>query len=111
LLGLSTNQRSDVIPPIRLYDRSDVCSSDTITQPDDWGGMCTSLTVHLACHGVITDDPLYESALKLGRDISMTEVLRRGVASGSAFVLSACSVGGIVPSYPSELLGFLGPLY
>jgi len=36
----------------------------------------------------------------------MTEVLRRGVASGSAFVLSAWSVGGIVPSYPSELLGF-----
>jgi hypothetical protein len=36
----------------------------------------------------------------------MTEVLRRGVASGSAFVLSAWSLGGIVPSYPSELLGF-----
>ena len=36
----------------------------------------------------------------------MTKVLRRGVASGSAFVLSAWSLGGIVPSYPSELLGF-----
>jgi len=36
----------------------------------------------------------------------MTEVLRRGVASGSAFVLSAWSLGGIVPRYPSELLGF-----
>ena len=36
----------------------------------------------------------------------MTEVLRRGVVSGSAFVLSAWSVGGIVLSYPSELLGF-----
>jgi len=36
----------------------------------------------------------------------MTEVLRRGVASGSAFFLSAWSLGGIVPSYPSELLGF-----
>lgn len=94
-------------PRLRLYDRSTEVDMTGIVPAQDYlEGLCESETVHLACHGIITDDPIYESSLRLGGDVSMTHLLNRGVARGSVFVLSACSVGGIVPSYPSELLGF-----
>jgi hypothetical protein len=94
---------------VRLFDtrvREQVDASVASLSEPDMQALCAAATVHLACHGVVSDDPLFESTLKLGGDLSMKELLRRGVARSSTFVLSACSVGGIVPSYPSELLGF-----
>jgi hypothetical protein len=68
--------------------------------------ICGADVVHLACHGYVEDAPFYESTLDLGGAISMNDLLKRGVTAGSIFILSACYVGGVVPSYPSELLGF-----
>ncbi|MGW5311213.1 CHAT domain-containing protein [Nocardia thailandica] len=63
--------------------------------------------VHIACHGALVDDPVYNSVLLLGPEpVSLSEFLLRPVAPGGVVVLSCCSVGGVVRSIPNELLGF-----
>jgi hypothetical protein len=99
--GLDPTQRlrTRTWPPERHAAESNAVTPDL----DE---LCGAAVVHLACHGFVEDDPFHGSVLELGRAIAMDDLLRHGVARGSVFVLSACYVGGVVPSYPSELLGF-----
>ncbi|MFD6160570.1 CHAT domain-containing protein [Nocardia sp. NPDC060256] len=63
--------------------------------------------VHFACHGVLVQEPVFNSVLLLGENpISLSEFLVRPVAPGGVIVLSACHVGGAVTTLPNELLGF-----
>ncbi|MBY4110010.1 CHAT domain-containing protein [Rhodococcus fascians] len=79
---------------------------DTSSHSSILHGITQSDVVHLACHGIVEDFPISESHLLLGEHVTMNELLEAGVKPNSAFFLSACSVGGVVPSFPSELLGF-----
>ncbi|WP_246180844.1 CHAT domain-containing protein [Nocardia ninae] len=70
-------------------------------------GIERAAIVHLACHGVLVEEPVFNSVLLLGENpISLSEFLIRPVAPGGVVVLSACYVGGVVTSLPNELLGF-----
>lgn len=98
-----------VAPTSRLRLRTNNANRSNFEGDADWAylpELCEAATVHLACHGYIEDEPFYESALELGGELSMNHLLKHGVAQNSIFILSACYVGGVVPSYPSELLGF-----
>ncbi|WP_194836722.1 CHAT domain-containing protein [Nocardia sp. XZ_19_369] len=70
-------------------------------------GIERAAIVHLACYGVLVEEPVFNSVLLLGENpVSLSEFLIRPVAPGGVIVLSACDVGGVVTSLPNELLGF-----
>ncbi|MFE9581232.1 CHAT domain-containing protein [Nocardia sp. NPDC006044] len=67
----------------------------------------SAAVVHLACHSVLVEEPVFNSILLLGENpVSLSEFVIRPVAPGGVVVLSACSVGAVVTSLPNELLGF-----
>jgi hypothetical protein len=71
-------------------------------------GMTRSVA-HFSCHGLVADFPDLNAYLFIGTGLSLNDFLGehgRLISPGGVVVLSACSVGGVVDSVPSELIGF-----
>lgn len=68
----------------------------------------TRPVVHFSCHGTISDVPELNAHLHLGGGLALNDFLGGGrpISPGGVVVLSACSVGGVVESVPTELFGF-----
>ncbi|MFI9407269.1 CHAT domain-containing protein [Nocardia sp. NPDC052316] len=99
--AMAPSRRREIADDLALYPAA--------PHPD--GGLLDGIEraaiVHLACHGVLVEEPVFNSVLLLGENpVSLSEFLIRPVAPGGVIVLSACDVGGAVTSLPNELLGF-----
>ncbi|MFB8277645.1 CHAT domain-containing protein [Nocardia colli] len=99
--SISPNRQREIIDELALHP--------AVSQPGD--GLLDAIgnasVVHLACHGVLVEESVFNSVLLLGENpLSLSEFLIRPVAPGGVVVLSACHVGGVVTSLPNELLGF-----
>ncbi|MEV6560243.1 CHAT domain-containing protein [Nocardia sp. NPDC051756] len=99
--AMSASRQREIIDDLALYPAA--------PHPD--GGILDAIenvaVVHLACHGVLVEESVFNSVLLLGENpVSLSEFLIRPVAPGGVVVLSACHVGGVVTSLPNELLGF-----
>jgi hypothetical protein len=71
-------------------------------------GMTRSVA-HFSCHGLVADFPDLNAYLFIGTGLSLNDFLGehgRLISPGGVVVRSACSVGGVVDSVPSELIGF-----
>jgi len=109
-------QRSPPRIEVPLHDHPTRVLRIPQTQPvtasnDMWSefsdGIARSV-VHFSCHGLISEAPAPNAYLCVGEGISLTDFLggRRLISPGGVVVLSACSVGAVVTSFPSELIGF-----
>lgn len=91
---------------LRALQRQPSTGSNTLWRELDAG--ITRSVVHFSCHGFVSDFPSPNAYLLVGQGISLTDFLGGGrlISPGGVVVLSACSVGGVVESIPSELIGF-----